>query len=88
MNTLNSDLEKQINAAYDYRGHVTIKFKSGESLEGFVYNRQFSDSKLAEDSFIEIFPKGSDERKKYAASTIQSIELTGENCAQPFTPAK
>ncbi len=77
-----SDIEKQVEAAYDFRGHVTIKLSNGETLEGFVYNRQFKNPLLKEEPFIEVFPKGSDASKKLAISSIQSIELTGQNFAE------
>ena len=76
-----ADLAKQIEAAYDYRGHVTIKFKNGETAEGFVFNREFSNPRMKEDNFIEAFLKGSGEKKQYSIASIQSIELTGEDCA-------
>ena len=81
-----NEIEKQVEAAFDYRGHVTLKMKNGEAMEGFVFNRQFM--KTPEESFIEVFPKGSDEKKQIFLAAIQAIELTGENFAQPFTPAK
>ena len=86
--TPTNELEKQVEAAYDYRGYVTVKFKNGETLEGFVFNREFSNPKLKEDPFIEMFPKDKDERKRYPISAIQSIELTGENCAETIAPLK
>ena len=76
-----SELERQIEAAFDYRGHVTIAFKTGESVEGFVFNRQFAHPKLSEEPFIEVFLAGSGERRKYAIATIQSVALTGKDYA-------
>ena len=59
------ELKSQIDAAYDYRGHVTIRFKSGELVEGFVFNRQFADAKLKEEPFVEVFLKGGGEKRKF-----------------------
>ena len=81
-----SDMEKQIEAAYDYRGYVTLKMKSGETVEGFVFNRQYSNPKMKEDNFIEVFLKANGEKKQYSIPAIQSVELTGEDCAAT-TPA-
>lgn len=75
------ELERQIEAAYDFRGHVTVKFKTGETVEGFVFNRQFANPKLAQDNFIEITLKGSGENRRYAISALESISLTGQDCA-------
>ena len=81
MPSMTPELEKQVEAAYDYRGHVTIRFKTGDAAEGFVFNRQFASPQLKEDPFIEVFLKGSGERKKYSLASIESIALTGEDCA-------
>jgi hypothetical protein len=32
------ELQEAIRLAFDYRGDITLKFKNGDSLEGFVYN--------------------------------------------------
>ena len=84
--TPSGDINKQIEAAYDYRGYVTVKFKSGESVECFVFNREFSNPLMKEDNFIEVFLKADSAKKQYAIASIQSVALTGEDCAVPFTP--
>lgn len=76
-----SELERQIEAAYDFRGHVTVKLKSGEAVEGYLFNRQFENPRLPEDNFIELFLKGSGEKRKYPIPSIESLALTGEDCA-------
>ena len=81
-----NELEKQIEAAYDYRGYVTLKFKNGETMEAFVFKREFDNPLMKEDNFIEVFLKGGTEKRQYPISTLQSIELTGEDYAVPFTP--
>ena len=78
---LSNELEKQIEAAYDYRGYVMIKFQNGEMAEAFVFNREFSNPRLKEDYFIEVFLKNG-EKRRYSIHTIQSIELTGDDCAK------
>jgi hypothetical protein len=79
--TLDEGLRRQIEAAYDYRGHVTVTFKDGSSIEGFVFNRQYASPLLKEPPFIELFPKGSDERMRFPMESIRSIELTGADAA-------
>jgi len=75
------EIERQIEAAFDYRGHVTITLKDGERVVGYVYNRQFAHPKLPEAPFIEIFLAGSGERRKFAVDALHDIELTGKNYA-------
>jgi hypothetical protein len=75
------ELERQIEAAFDYRGHVTITFKTGDIVEGYVFNRQFAHPKCSEEPFIEVFLAGSGERRKYAIAAMQSVALTGKDYA-------
>jgi len=83
-----NEVEKQIEAGYDYRGHVTITFKSGEKIEGFIANRQFPNPKLKEDNFIEVHLKGSGEVRRYPIPSVLSVELTGKDWAlvNPYVP--
>lgn len=76
-----NEIERQVEAAYDFRGHVTLRFKDGESAEGFVYNREFSNPNLRQDYFIEVYLKGSGESRRFPISTLKSIELTGKDYA-------
>ena len=76
-----TDVEKQIEAAYDFRGHVTITLAKGETVEGYIFNRQLSNPKLPEDNFIEVFLKGSGERRKYKVAEVASVAITGEDFA-------
>lgn len=78
---LSAELKKQIEAAYDFRGHVTVRLKDGSSVEGFLFNRQYDNAKLAEDNFIEVMVKGGGERKRFAFAAIESVALTGEDAA-------
>jgi hypothetical protein len=73
--------ERQIEAAFDYRGHVTITLKSGERVLGYVYNRQFAHPRLREPPFIEMFLVGSGERRKFSLDVIYAVELTGKDYA-------
>lgn len=76
-----TELEKQIEAAYDFRGHVTVKLKSGASVEGFLFNRQFANPKLPQDNFAELYLKGSAEHRMLKIAEIESVALTGEDFA-------
>lgn len=73
--------EEQIEAGFDYRGNVTITFKSGESVEGFLFNRDFAPhASLRESPFVEVFLSGG-ERKKYPIATIDAVALSGKDHA-------
>jgi hypothetical protein len=76
-----NDLERQIEAAFDYRGHVTITLKNSERVVGYVYNRQFAHPKLHEAPFLEVFLAGSGNSHKIAIEAIRAVELTGKDHA-------
>jgi hypothetical protein len=82
------DLARQIEAAFDYRGRVTVTLQNGERLVGYVYNRQFAHPKLQEPPFIEIFLAGSGDRQKLAIEAIRSVGLTGKNYADTHSPSQ
>ena len=81
MTDLSPELKSQIEAAYDYRGHVTVRLNDGSAVEGYLYNREYENPRLREDRFIELFLKGSGDSRRYPMSAIRSVELTGEDCA-------
>lgn len=74
---MNAELQKQIDAAFDYRGHVTLTLTDGSSVEGYIYNRQFG----ASEPFVELFVKNSEERRTLPIAKIASVAMTGEDCA-------
>lgn len=74
---MTAELHKQIDAAFDYRGHVTLALTDGTTVEGYIYNRQLS----VPEPFVELFVKNSDERRTLPVAKIASVALTGEDCA-------
>lgn len=78
-----NELERQIEAAFDYRGHVMITCTDGERVEGYLFNRAFAHPKLGEEPYIELFLAGSGEPRKYRIASIQGVELSGRDYAAP-----
>jgi hypothetical protein len=73
-------LAGQIEAAFDYRGDVTVAFKDGSTFEGFIFNRDLDPNSGA--AFIELYPKEKAAApKRVEVSQIQSVALTGEDTA-------
>ena len=81
-----NELERQVEAAFDFRGHVLITLNGGEHLMGYVFNRQFAQPARREPPFIEVFLAGSGDRRSIAIATIRSIELTGKDYAATDSP--
>ena len=72
-----AELAEAVELAFDYRGDVTITLKSGESLVGYLFNRQVSGS----ESSLELFPSDSSIAKKIRYDQIAAIAFTGEDTA-------
>ena len=81
MSTIPGALKAQIEAAFDYRGHVTVRLKDGTAVEGFLYNRQYDNARLPEDNYVDLMVKNSEERKRLPIAALESIALTGEDTA-------
>jgi len=72
-----AELVEAVELAFDYRGDVTVSLKSGESLSGYLFNRQVSGS----DSYLEVFPSNSPNARRILYDQIASIAFTGEDTA-------
>jgi transcriptional antiterminator Rof (Rho-off) len=72
-----NELTEAVELAFDYRGDVTVSLKSGESINGYLFNRQVSGS----DSYLEMFPSDSSETRRIRFDQIAAIAFTGEDTA-------
>ncbi len=72
-----AELAEAVELAFDYRGDVTVSLKSGESLSGYLFNRQASGS----DSYLEMFPSESSDARHIRYDQIAAIAFTGEDTA-------
>ncbi|MCM2303909.1 MAG: hypothetical protein NDJ72_04355 [Elusimicrobia bacterium] len=82
--TLSNDVARQIDEAFDFRGHVTVSFVDGRTLEGYLFNRELAPMKG--EAYIEVIPKDSDERLRFPAASVKSVAITGKDFASPFVP--
>lgn len=71
-----SELETQVEAAFQFRGHVTVHLTDGSQVEGYLYNRE-----LKRPGWVELFLKGSGDKQRLELSRIARVELTGQDCA-------
>ncbi len=73
-----TDIRAQIDAAFSYRGHITAVLKSGETVEGYLFNRQRGGD------FVELILKNSDERRKLSVADLEKIEFSGKDHAETY----
>lgn len=84
MTTLSIEVAAQIDEAFDFRGHVTVSFADGKTLEGYLFNRELAPMKG--DAYIEMIPKDSDQRLRFPAASVKAVAITGKDFASPFVP--
>jgi hypothetical protein len=77
-----TELEQQVEGAFDYRGNVTIALKSGETFEAFVFNRHLGGGKVKAPPFVELYRAGKPgQAERVALDQVASITLTGKDHA-------
>ena len=72
-----AEATEAVELAFDYRGDVTLRLRSGESVTGYIYNRHVG----VTDSYLELFPANRPEAQCIPYSDITSIAFTGEDTA-------
>jgi hypothetical protein len=72
-----SEIAEAVELAFDYRGDVTLQLTSGESVAGYLFNRQANGANPS----VEIFPADDPAPRIIAYSAIASIAFTGEDTA-------
>jgi transcriptional antiterminator Rof (Rho-off) len=76
-----ADLEEAIELAFDYRGDVTIKLKSGHSIDGYLFNREVRET----GSWLEVFPADRPDIVRLRYDEVSAIAFTGEDTASGHT---
>ena len=66
-----------VELAFDYRGDVTLELRSGETVVGYLFNREAAGS----DPWIEVFPADHPSPRRITYNQIASIAFTGGDTA-------
>ena len=76
-----AEIRDALEKAFDYRGDVTLTLRSGEQLEGYLYDRRTGPT-LA-DSVVRLIPgKGEDRsRRSISYTDIAALAFTGRDTA-------
>jgi hypothetical protein len=70
-------LRRVIEAAFDYRGDVTVALRSGGELRGYLANR---DDRCAE-PFLDLFPADGSPRRRVLYRDVRGVEFSGKDTA-------
>ena len=71
------EIVEAVELAFDYRGDVTLELKSGETVVGYLFNRDTTGT----DPWIEVFPADDPAPRRIMYQQIVSIAFTGEDTA-------
>ena len=69
-----ADLREALEKAFDYRGDVTLQLRTGETVEGYIFDRR-------PDSAVRLIPKGESGKRTIAWQEITGVSFTGRDTA-------
>ena len=75
-----AEIREALEKAFDYRGDLTITMKSGEKVEGYLFDRRNDGPTLA-DCYARMIPKGRQEKIRVAYSDVAALAFTGKDTA-------
>ncbi|MDP9268068.1 MAG: hypothetical protein M3P27_07040 [Acidobacteriota bacterium] len=74
-----AEVRDALEKAFDFRGDVTITLKSGEKVEGYIFDRRTGSSLT--DSVVRVFLAGKDEKRSITYADIAALAFTGRDTA-------
>jgi hypothetical protein len=75
-----AEIREALEKAFDYRGDLTVTLKSGEKLEGYLFDRRNEGASLA-DCYARMIPKGRREKIRIVYSDVAALAFTGKDTA-------
>jgi hypothetical protein len=74
-----AELREALEAAFDYRGDVTLTRKDGSRIDGYIFDRRIG-ATLAE-SVVRVIPQNSREKVSIPYSDIAALAFSGRDTA-------
>lgn len=76
-----AEIKDALEKAFDYRGDVTLTLKSGEVVEGYLYDRR--PGKTLDDSLVRMMPSTGEDRSRRSIpySEIAALNFSGRDTA-------
>jgi len=73
------EIRSALEKAFDYRGDVSITLKSGEKIDGYIFDRR--SGKSLTDSVVRLYPKSGNQKVSVAYADIAALAFTGKDTA-------
>jgi hypothetical protein len=74
------EIRTALEKAFDYRGDLTITLKSGEKVEGYVFDRRADGPSLA-DCCLRLIPRTGRDKIRITYNEIAALAFTGKDTA-------
>src|SRR6202167_2756299 len=75
-----AEIREALEKAFDYRGDLTLTLKSGQKIEGYLFDRKIKGPSLA-DCFVRVMPKDGADKVSVPYSEIAALAFTGRDTA-------
>jgi hypothetical protein len=75
-----AEVRAALEKAFDFRGDITIGTKSGNTIEGYIFDRR-GDSNSLSDCYVRLLPKDGDEKVRISYDDVARLEFTGKDTA-------
>jgi hypothetical protein len=75
-----AEIREAFDKAFDFRGDLTITLKTGDSVEGYVFDRRAESADLSQ-CVVRMYPKNSAEKLSIRYSDIAALAFTGRDSA-------
>jgi hypothetical protein len=79
--TTSAELAEAVEAAFDFRGDVTLELREGGKVQGYLFNRQASGPSPS----VELFEDGKPHARTILYTDIAAIAFTGKDTASGKT---
>jgi hypothetical protein len=73
------EIRQALEKAFDYRGDITITLKTGEKLEGYIFDRRTGKTLL--DSSVRLYPRTGNEKLSVSYAEIAALAFSGKDTA-------
>jgi hypothetical protein len=75
-----AEIRDAFEKAFDFRGDLTITLKTGDKIEGYVFDRRDDSADLSQ-CVVRMFPKNSTDKISIRYSDIAGLAFTGKDSA-------
>jgi hypothetical protein len=75
-----AEIRAAVEAAFDYRGDVTVRLKDGRALDGYIFDRR-SGAATLDECTLRLIPHNSSEKITIRFSDLAHLAFTGRDAA-------